>query len=627
MKKNFLIATLMVIAIQIIVAILSAINLYYQGEMHRVVYDLSFGAAIVFLCAYPVFMYFLTQRSRLIEMNTVLEEATRRASDADVAKSEFLANMSHEIRTPMNGVMGMAELLIKTELNDKQKMFADVIVKSGASLLMIINDVLDFSKIESGQLKLDPAPFDLTEVVEDVASLLSPKFAEKNIELIVRISPKVPDLIVGDNGRIRQLLINMLGNAVKFTETGHVYLEISGKFCDDGSNIELKFSIEDTGIGISKEDCSKVFEKFSQADGSATRNYEGTGLGLSISSSLVKLMGGEIGVDSELGLGSTFWFNIKLPISGSSVKTNQQSTEVAGGKVLIVDDNAINRSLLLEQMTLWGLEADQASSGDEALAMAERAMAVSDGYDLMILDYQMPGMTGGDVAKEFRSREHLRSMPIIMLTSVDEAEDGSSFARLGIEAYLVKPARSSQLFKHVTNTLKDAKENLVNTTENLKLSVDGAANEAISGPLVDEQIDILVAEDNEVNQIVFTQILEATNWRFMIAENGAQAVEFNKRYQPKIILMDISMPVMNGREACFAIRSQEQDNNIDLGVPIIAVTAHAISGDEQKCIDAGMDDYLAKPVSPQILEAKIDHWMAELVEREFSLEHDALVFA
>ena len=627
MKKNFIFATGLVLIIQFVVISLTTLNLYVLNEMHRFVYDVGFGIILVFLCAYPVCLYFLIQRSKLIEMNAVLENATRRANSADIAKSEFLANMSHEIRTPMNGVMGMAELLIKTELTDKQKMFADVIVKSGSSLLMIVNDVLDFSKIESGQLKLDLAPFDLTEIVEDVAALLSPKFAEKNLELVIRIAPNIPDVLVGDNGRIRQLLINLIGNAVKFTDTGHVFLEISGESSDDGSVANLNISIEDTGIGISKEDCSKVFEKFSQADGSATRGYEGTGLGLSISSSLVKLMGGKIGVDSEPGEGSTFWFEIQLPVIGEVVKRHQTSTEIAGAKVLLVDDNAINRSILLEQMKLWNMEADYACSGQEALVMAGKANEQAAGYNLIILDYQMPGMTGGDVAKEFKASEQLKNIPIIMLTSVDETEDGLSFASLGISSYLTKPARSSLLLKQITQALENARKDAGFAFGDFSATGNAEAGENIDVQQQDEQIDILVAEDNEVNQIVFTQILEATNWRFMVAENGAQAVEFNKRYKPKMILMDISMPVMNGREACRVIRNQEWENDIKLGVPIIAVTAHAISGDKQKCLDAGMDDYLAKPVSPQILESKIDQWMAEIVEREFSLEHDALLFA
>jgi signal transduction histidine kinase/DNA-binding response OmpR family regulator len=602
------------------------LNLYFRDEMHRAVYDLTFGAVVVLLCAYPIGYYLISQRSRLIELNFVLEVANKRAKDADIAKSEFLANMSHEIRTPMNGVMGMAELLTKTDLTDKQKMFADVIVKSGSSLLMIINDVLDFSKIESGQLKLDPAPFNLTEVVEDAAALLSLKFAEKNLELAIRIAPNVPEMLFGDSGRIKQLLINLLGNAVKFTETGHVYLEVSGVSSDTGSNINLGFSIEDTGIGISKEDCSKVFEKFSQVDASATRSYEGTGLGLSISSSLVKLMGGDIGVNSELGNGSTFWFNIQLPVCGDGAKTIPSTTEIAGAKVLIVDDSAINRSIMLEQMKLWGIHAEMACSGAEALVMAGSAAKNNSEFDLVILDYQMPGMTGGEVAKAFRVNRELKNVPIIMLTSVDETEDGLSFASLGIAAYLAKPARSSQLLEHVTNILANARINAGNRTAGFAKTDQPIAIISTDNPDEDQLIDILVAEDNEVNQIVFTQILEATNWRFKIAENGAQAVEFNQRYQPKLILMDVSMPVMNGHEACQVIRTQEQNSGVNLGVPIIAVTAHAISGDKQKCFDAGMDDYLAKPISPQILENKIDHWMNEIVERKFSLEQDALMF-
>ncbi len=627
MKKNFLIATGLVLALQLVVISLTTLGLSVQNEMHRFINDVGIAVALTFICGYPVFLFFLNQRSRLIELNSVLEDATRRANEADIAKSEFLANMSHEIRTPMNGVMGMAELLIKTELTDKQKMFAEVIVKSGSSLLMIINDVLDFSKIESGQLKLDLAPFDLKEVVEDVAVLLSPKFAEKNVELVVRVSPVIPDIVVGDNGRIRQLLINLLGNAVKFTETGHVFLDLSGKICENGALVNLDFSIEDTGIGISKDNCSKIFEKFSQADASATRNFEGTGLGLSICSSLVTLMGGKIGVDSDLGDGSTFWFEIQLPVVEDAISRPELSTDIAGSRVLIVDDNAINRSILLEQMKLWNMDAEQASSGGAALSMVSLAIERNAGYDLIILDYQMPGMTGGEVAKKLKASEQLNNIPIILLTSVDETDDGLSFASLGIASYLTKPARSSQLLKQITHVLAKSRKNSPSALNAVATTGNADSGESQDKPYEDEPIDILVAEDNEVNQIVFTQILEATNWRFMIAENGAQAVEFNERYQPKMILMDISMPVMNGREACRVIRNQERESDVKLGVPIIAVTAHAISGDKQKCLDAGMDDYIAKPVSLEVLEAKIDHWMAEIVEREFSLEHDALLFA
>ena len=634
MKSNFLIATLLVIVIQIVVATLSYLNLYVQNELHRAAYDLSFGAVLVLLCAYPVFLYFLSQRSRLTELNLVLEDAMKRANEADIAKSEFLANMSHEIRTPMNGVMGMAELLAKTELNDKQKMFTDVIVKSGASLLTIINDVLDFSKIESGKLMLDPAPFKLVEVVDGVSALLSSKFAEKNVELVVRISPDLPETVVGDQGRIRQLLINMLGNASKFTEVGHVLLDVSASstevdapaaLAEYDQIIMLKVSIEDTGIGISKENCETIFNKFSQADTSATRRHEGTGLGLSISSSLVKMMGGTIGVHSELGKGSKFWFEIPLPVDGNSVKRLENTADIAGARILIVDDNAVNRSILCEQMQTWNFNTKGACSGEEAIAMITQAAGGDEEFNLMILDYQMPGMTGGDVIKALNASDNLSNFPVVMLASVDETEDGQSFTSLGVAAHLTKPARTAELFESISRALRETWHSNPNSAVNTSAPLYEAEILALPETLDVEEIDILVAEDNAVNQIVFTQILEATNWRFKIAENGKQAVEYNTLYRPKIILMDVSMPVMNGHEATRAIRNQEQESIEH--VPIIAVTAHAIAGDKQNCLDAGMDDYLAKPVSPAILEDKIDYWMEEILEQNFSNEQETLLRA
>ena len=667
---------------------------------------LAFIGLFIFL---PLDIFIQRMMRRIIEKTKFAEQETKRAELADRAKSEFLANMSHEIRTPMNGVMGMAELLIKTDLDLKQKTFADIIVKSGASLLTIINDILDFSKIDAGQMELDPAPFKLAEAIEDVATLVSSKVAEKDLELVVRIDPALPEMFVGDVGRIRQIVTNLMGNAVKFTEKGHVFIDVSGSI--ENNTARLKVAIEDTGIGIPQDKAARVFEKFSQVDESATRKHEGTGLGLAISSSLVELMGGTIGVTSEPGEGSTFWFTLELPVHGAMVRKKHVPVDVSGSRILIVDDNEVNRSILLENMNAWRFDSAAASSGMEALAVMRAMAAQGIQLDCVILDYHMPEMNGGDVAMAIRADESIASIPVVMLTSVDQTEDGQNFSSLGIQGHLVKPARSSLLLETIIRVLQDARDESNEIREGIamvhaigsaevgetglrgeggeprqlppsKPAVEVAAEpetraapapvvreevvvepaattppiaprpempasdeaytsikdiaaasalrsaSAKSGGVIDEEdalqledapvsnsdvIDVLVAEDNEVNQIVFRQILQAAGYNFLIAENGREAVELHKKHQPKVICMDVSMPVMNGHEATAEIRAREKDTGHR--TPIIGVTAHAIKGDMEKCFDAGMDDYLAKPVSPDKLEEKITAWINKLNQK------------
>ncbi|MDJ0614506.1 MAG: ATP-binding protein [Rhizobiaceae bacterium] len=383
------------------------------------------------------------------EMRAVAEAGER-------TKSEFLANMSHEIRTPMNGVMGMAELLERTELDAKQRMFTDVIVKSGASLLTIINDILDFSKLDAGQMELDPAPFNLREAVEDVATLVSGKVVEKDLELIVRIDPNLPASFVGDVGRLRQILTNLVGNAVKFTESGHVYINVekrnSGKL--DDTITALRFEIVDTGIGIPADKISRIFEKFSQVDGSATRKHEGTGLGLSISSALIELMDGKIGASSVVDTGSTFWFEVDLPSVEAEDRREILPLDVTGARILIVDDNSVNRSILLEQLSSWGFDAAAVNSGPEALSFIEAAIAQGVKIDCVVLDYQMPEMTGGDVVLAMHGNPKMMNIPIILLTSVNETEDGKTFSSLGVQGHLMKPSRSTLLQDTLVDVLR-----------------------------------------------------------------------------------------------------------------------------------------------------------------------------
>ncbi|MDH3194858.1 MAG: ATP-binding protein, partial [Hyphomicrobiales bacterium] len=388
-----------------------------------------------------------------------LEAQTERAEIADRAKSEFLANMSHEIRTPMNGVMGMAELLAKTELDTKQKMFTDIIVRSGHALVTIINDILDFSKIDAGQLELDPQPFKLSDAIEDVATLVSSKTLEKELELAVRIQPDLPEMYFGDVGRIRQIITNLVGNAVKFTEQGHVLVDVSGTLAgdDDGGDVKaaLLVKVEDTGIGIPADKVDHVFEKFSQVDGSSTRTHEGTGLGLTIARKLVEIMGGEIGVESKPGKGSTFWFTLPLPVHEAEGRRKRVPVDISGARVLIIDDNEVNRSILLEQLGAWKFDATATPSGREGIAVLNHAAQMGRPVDLVILDYHMPIMDGAEVADAIRADPAIKDTPIIMLTSVDDNRNSRRLRDLVIQAHLVKPARASMLLDEMIGVLQD----------------------------------------------------------------------------------------------------------------------------------------------------------------------------
>ncbi|MBZ9726668.1 PAS domain-containing protein [Mesorhizobium sp. CO1-1-11] len=566
-----------------------------------------------------------TDITELKQREAELSEARRRAVLADRAKSEFLANMSHEIRTPMNGVLGMAELLAKSNLDPKQKTFTDIIVKSGNALLTIINDILDFSKIDAGQLVLDPSPFNLAEAIEDVATLVSTRAKEKDLELIVRIEPRLESLFIGDVGRIRQIVTNLLGNAVKFTDEGHVLVDVTGEPVPTGTRLTI--SVTDTGIGIPEEKLKLVFEKFSQVDTSSTRRHEGTGLGLAITSRLVDLMGGDIGVESAEGKGSTFWFTVTLPGAGQQGGQRITPVDVTGARVLIVDDNAVNRAILTEQMTSWTFDSCAAESGAEGLKVLIAAAAYGVKVDCVVLDYQMPEMSGAEMARIVRNTEGLADTPIIMLTSVDQSLANTSYRDLGIDAQLIKPARSSVLLETLVATIQRHRHA---TSGHAVQPLAGEAPEASRPPPLapseqraqlqppqvrprlpatagGHRLDILVAEDNEVNQMVFTQILGETGYGFEIVGNGRKALDAFGTLNPCMILMDVSMPEMSGLEATAAIRLLEQETGTH--VPIVGVTAHALKGDRERCLEAGMDDYLPKPISPRALLEKVERWV------------------
>jgi PAS domain S-box-containing protein len=544
------------------------------------------------------------------------EELTRllqRAEAADRAKSEFLANMSHEIRTPMNGVLGMAELLSKSSLDTRQKTFIDIIVKSGNALLTIINDILDFSKIDAGQMKLRKAPFDPVEAIEDVATLLSSAASEKDIELIVRGDASVRETVLGDAGRFRQIVTNLVGNAVKFTEKGHVFIDLKSE-TRGPSDLVLTIRIEDTGLGIPEEKLASVFEKFSQVDTSSTRRHEGTGLGLAITSGLVNLFNGSVTVESELGRGSVFTVRLPFPIVAERKTDTALPINTSGARVLIVDDNAVNRRILTEQLIMWGFDTVAVEGGEEGLAVLNEAQRIGVGVDAIVLDYHMPGMNGLDFAKALRRDQRFNGTGIIFLTSMDMASDENMFAELQIHAHLMKPARANVLRSTVIEVVRS-----VRSKRRAELTLVASSPVAATGQPAEvaepstppvqaaPSLDVLVAEDNEVNQIVFTQILQSTDWLFQIVRNGAEAVEAWKNHDPAVIIMDVSMPVMNGHEATRRIRELETESGMH--TPIIGVTAHALESDRELCFQAGMDDYLSKPISPEALEDKIRTWI------------------
>lgn len=562
---------------------------------------------------------------RLQDKTAEIDAALTKAQMGDRAKSEFLATMSHEIRTPMNGVLGMAELLTRTELDTRQRTFTDVILKSGNALLEIINDILDFSKIDAGQLTLSPKPFNLVDTTEDVATLMSSRVVEKDIELVVRIAPGLPEKLIGDPGRIRQILTNLVGNAVKFTEHGHVMVDINWRKVDSVTTAErlaISIDVRDTGIGIPADKQDAIFEKFSQVDGSSTRKHEGTGLGLAIATRLVELMGGKIELQSEVGVGSTFSFTVEMDVDGqSAVPAETANNLLPGRRILVIDDNAINRMILTEQIRDWGFDCVAVEGGEIGLDLLRHARSsLGIGIDLVVLDFQMPGMSGAEVAQAIRSDPLIADTPILVLSSVDQADQLSALNHLGIFAQLTKPVRTAQLRKTVETALRQptiapkgrppaaATPHEHSSSQTIKPVPPAAVSPAKPAAVERTEPLVLVAEDNPINQIVFQQTLEGLGLTHSLATNGLEAVRMWGELRPTLVLMDVSMPEMNGLEATVEIRAIEAREAL-VPTPIIAVTAHSLKGDEDRCLAAGMDDYLSKPISPEKLGAMIDRWL------------------